>query len=244
MKLLIDGLEHQALEHIIELKCLTCGTIIHKPTKQALASHKLKKRYAAMLDDLPSSKFDYDFLMICENKHHNVVRIKFEEVQPSRYKLHLVGQQIFQASKLRRMVEFVLVVFLLSIIPLVVIFANLSLYQKYQRIGYLREYGVSTSGTVISRYGDSGGAKRAPNYELSYSYMVDGVNLLDTKDVDVNTYNLHDVGDQISIVYDPNNPSITDVEFNDEVSIELFSVVFLDVVLLVVIIVIYKKSKS
>lgn len=225
MRLLFDGLENESLDHLTSSHCPVCGAVIRFRIRDYIEASPAK----ITPKHIEQSNFDYDRVFQCKNKHQNFYRIKYEEKQPARYTATLIHHQVVKTSEIRALLDTTLVLVLLSILPVAVTFANVSLFLQHQRRNGLTQYGQRTNATVRSMYSDPGGVKRAAVYELTYDFTVDDLLITDTKKVDATTYNLAAVGSAIEIYYDQRNPYISDVSYNDSLFMETFSVIVIDV---------------
>lgn len=229
-KLAYDGLEDGAWSARVSFRCSECNKTISATTEQFVKNSKLPRYARKQQSQLKQHNFAYDAVLRCPNGHTHIARIRFEETQPARYQVELLDHKRVIKTGFRKLMEGVLVVVLLSIIPVTIAYVNISYFLSAHRANYLAQNGIKTAAVVIDRYGDSGGVKRAAVYELTYTYSVDGRMYTDEKKVDVNTYTFAEIDDDINITYDPENPEITDVEGNDELFLNGFVVILLDVV--------------
>lgn len=242
-KLIYDGVEDGAWTSKVSFRCGKCSKPVSSTVEQIVKQSILPRHAKKYQERLEKNKFSYDSVVRCKNGHEHLVRIRFEETQPARYQVELLGHTLVAKPLLRKIAEIVLIILLLSILPAAVIFANVSYFSSVNRANMLIENGLETTAVVVDRYGDAGGAKRAASYELTYEYQVDSQNYVDEKKVDVNTYNLADIDDEISIYYDPYNPDITDVVANDELFLDGFSVLLLNVVVIIVVVVVIFRAR-
>lgn len=236
--ILFDGLEEDR-QASYKLFCKTCGLPIELDASNSGLSgktHRFTKKLEAKKPIYEDSQ-----LLKCSKAHLNYAQYKYEEKQPMRYILTLTKLMQIKRNWVKRLLEALLVVALLSILPIAFAWIHYSFINEYSARKTLEQSGKTTSAQILSKYHSSGSYKSVDRYELTYQYMVDGQNFRSKKQVDYNTYFLSKEGSSSQIFYLPDQPNKSDLVSNDQLSLDIFIIILLDIMILGVVVFILIK---
>lgn len=134
----------------------------------------------------------------------------------------------------------VVIVLVLIAIPVGIVWFNYATYRAWKTLSDLEEKGVLTEGKVLGK-DESHGPRRVDEYYIEYSYiatMPDGSQkeFSSKASVDENTHYLAYEGDPIEIIYQKEDPSVSDVKGNDDITTRIVLTIILDIIIVIAIV--------
>jgi len=145
--------------------------------------------------------------------------------------------------KLTDITDIALIAFFPLLLTGVLVYYNYSIIKTWKNQSNLANHGSQTQAKVTDR-SNFKSTKGGSTWTLNYEFTVDNKQFKNQADVPEDLFNRTSIGNNINIIYLPENPQVSNIPNNYATSLSIWSIISLDIVILSSLIFIYFKYKS